>query len=266
MRTTKQGRPTWQCRVRRVVPPAALAAAALAVVAGVAGTGTSARASVPSAPPTFTSPLVFTNSYFPFAPGAVKVFRGKSDGARVTVVDIFREDTRDFVLDSTTVTCHLLQETEFEDGALTEISYNYFAQADDGTVYYFGEVVDNYEEGEIVDHEGSWLVGGPVGDDPPETAAVSAPALFMPANPEVGDEFRPEDVPGGPQEIDTVHGVDRTVKVPAGKYSGGIEIRELSLPDQRETKWYAPGVGVLKAKGQNEILKLDSSTLQGTAE
>jgi hypothetical protein len=181
-------------------------------------------------------------------------------------VDIFREDTRDFILDSTTVTCHLLQETEFEDGELVEISYNYFAQADDGTVYYFGEVVDNYEDGEVVDHGGSWLVGGPVGDDPPETAAVSVPALFMPANPEVGDEFRPEDVPGGPQEIDTVHGVDRNVKVPAGKYSGAIEIHELSLPDQRETKWYGPDVGVIKAKGQGEILKLDSSTLRPMAQ
>jgi hypothetical protein len=207
---------------------------------------------------------MFTNSYFPFVPGAVKVFRGKSEGARTTVVDIFREETRDFVLDSTTVTCRLLQETEFEDGELVEISYNYFARADDGTVYYFGEVVDNYEDGEVVDHGGSWLVGGPAGDDPPETATVSVPALFMPANPEVGDEFRPEDVPGGPQEIDTVHAVDRTVKVPAGENTGCIEIRELSLPDERETKWYAPGVGVIKAKGKDEILKLDASTLRAT--
>jgi hypothetical protein len=244
------------------MPRAALAAAALVVVAGVAGTGATVRASVPATPPTFTSPLVFTNSYFPFVPAAVKVFRGKSEGARTTVVDIFREDTRDFILDSTTVTCRLLQETEFEDGELVEISYNYFAQADDGTVYYFGEVVDNYEDGEVVDHGGSWLVGGPVGDDPPETATVSVPALFMPANPEVGDEFRPEDVPGGPQEIDTVHAVDRNVKVPAGENAGCVEIRELSLPDQRETKWYAPGVGVIKAKGKGEILKLDASTLR----
>lgn len=47
---------------------------------------------------------VFTSTYFPFAPGAVKVFRGKSDGTRTTVVDLYRADTRAFVFASTTVT------------------------------------------------------------------------------------------------------------------------------------------------------------------
>jgi len=44
--------------------------------------------------------------------------------------------------------------------SLIEVSQNFFAQADDGTVYYFGELVDTYGGGSVVSHEGSWLLGG----------------------------------------------------------------------------------------------------------
>jgi hypothetical protein len=37
---------------------------------------------------------------------------------------------------------------------LIEVSLNYFAQNQDGTVCYFGEAVDMYEGGEIVSHGG----------------------------------------------------------------------------------------------------------------
>ena len=53
--------------------------------------------------------------------------------------------------------------------------------SNDGTVYYFGEVVDIYENGEVVDHEGSWLVGGPIQPgDPTDAANAGEPAVFMP--------------------------------------------------------------------------------------
>jgi hypothetical protein len=244
--------------------PLTAVALAAALVAGAVALSPPhrAEASVPAQPPAFTAPLAFTNPYFPFAPGAVKVFRGVDEGARTVVVDLYMAGTRTFGLGAAQVTCAVLREVEFEDGELVEISENYFAQADDGTVYYFGEVVDDYEDGVVVDHEGSWLVGGPAAGDPPQTLPVATPAVFCLANPEIGDVFKPEDVPGGPQETDTVRRTDRTVKVPAGRFTGCLEIGEVSLPDSRETKWYAPGVGVVQAKGRGEVLKLESTTLR----
>lgn len=236
-----------------------LAAAALVVAIT---TGGGARASVPAGTPVFTTPLAIDNTYFPLVPGAVRVFRGKEGGERTTVVDIHRADTRDFEVGGDTVTCRILQETEFTGGALSEISTNYFAQSDDGSVWYFGEVVDEYEGGVVTGHSGSWLVGGPAGGDPPETMTVAAPGLFMPAHPEVDDQFVPEDLPDGSSETDTIAHAGLGVRTPAGRFAGCIEVTESNQPDgDTETKWYAPGQGVVRAKAKGETLALDATTL-----
>jgi len=132
-------------------------------------------------------------------------------------------------------------------GQLVEDSRNYFSQADDGAVYYFGEVVDEYENGVIVNHEGSWLVGGPTEpDDPPNTATASTPGLFMPGAPNVGDVFKPEDL------------------FPAGRFASAIRVLETTrLPGEGpESKWYAAGVGVVRGKTKNEHFALIASTLR----
>ncbi len=51
-----------------------------------------------------------------------------------------------------------------------------YAQADDGSVWYFGEDVFDFRDGAIVVTEGTWLAGrdGPA-------------AMIMPADPQVGD-------------------------------------------------------------------------------
>src|SRR5437762_8182422 len=113
-----------------------------------------ARASVPTGtpPPTFGNPLNITNRYQPFQPGGVKVYRGTKGKTRQVVVDLYRTDTRTFRLNSRNVECRILQEIAFENGQLVESSLNFFAQADDGTVYYFGEIVDIFENGVITSH------------------------------------------------------------------------------------------------------------------
>jgi hypothetical protein len=223
-----------------------------------------ARASVPTGTPTFTNPLNITNRYQPFQPGGVKVYRGTKGKTAQVVVDLYRSDTRTFVIGHTTrVECRILQEIAFENGQLVESSLNFFAQADDGTVYYFGEVVDIYENGVITSHEGSWLVGGPQGSDPRETATASVPTVFMPAIPELGDTFKQEDLFPTVDETDQVVGVGQTVTVEAGRFDDTIQILETSRLDPgTETKWYAPGVGVVKSTAKGEKLELISSTVR----
>ena len=142
----------------------ALSAAAMIVAAGQYFTDRVAHAQVPAGPPTFSNPTVFTNEFMPFEVGAVKAYLGRSDGERTVLVDLYLDETRDFQWSGMTVTCSILQETEFEYGELVEVSTNFFTCADDGSVYYFGELVDDYEDGEVVSHDGAWLVGGPQGD------------------------------------------------------------------------------------------------------
>jgi len=208
-----------------------------------AGAVTVALATVVSPPDataiaaTFSNPLDITNPHQPVPPGAVKVFS--------TITDLYRSDTRTFQLDGNRVACRVVEEVEFSGGQLVEDSRNYFAQADDGAVYYFGEVVDEYENGVIVNHEGSWLVGGPTEpDDPPNTATASTPGLFMPGAPNVGDVFKPEDL------------------FPAGRFASAIRVLETTrLPGEGpESKWYAAGVGGGKTK--DEHFALIASTLR----
>ena len=235
-----------------------LTAAVLAMAAGVAAESASAA-------PSFSHPLDITNPYQPVSPGAVKVFSGSKDGKRSTITDLYRDDTRTFQLDGNRVDCRILEEVEFSGGQLVEDSRNYFAQADDGAVYYFGEVVDEYEHGVITSHEGSWLVGGPnQSSDPPDTASASTPGQFMPGVPNVGDVFKPEDLFPVVDETDTVKQVGQTVRVPAGRFVSAIRVLETTrMPGEApETKWYAAGVGAIRGKTKGERFVLIASTLR----
>jgi hypothetical protein len=213
--------------------------------------------------PTFTNPLNITNPYQPFPVGAVKVYKGRKDGKADVVVDLFLPETRVFQANGVPVTCHILQETEFLGGQLIEISRNHLAQADDGTLYYFGELVDGYQNGVINSHEGSWLVGGATDPgDPPSTANAPAPAVYMPASLARGDVFKQEDLAPTVDETDTVKAVGLTVHVPGGSFPNCIQVLETTtLGDKPETKWYARGVGPIKSKTPGEKSALVASTL-----
>jgi len=217
----------------------------------------------PPPTPTFSNPLEITNTYFPFVVGGVKTFEGVSGNAKTRVEDTYLVATRTFQLNGTSVACHILREKEFEDGLISEISHNYFAQGDDGAVYYFGELVDIYDEtGAIVAHDGSWLVGGPtLPTDPAETAVAMAPGVIMPESPGLGATWKPEDLfPIVDETAQVVQG-DVGVNVPAGHFDECIKVRETSQIDAGfESKWYAPGVGVVKVTAGGEHLKLISTT------
>ena len=233
------------------------------LIVGLAVSDDAVRADVPSGPPKFGNPLNIDNTFFPFQPGGLKVFTGSDHGTKTGAIDDYLTATRTFSFNGQNVACRILVEEAFEDAELVERSFNYFAQANDGTVYYFGEVVDNYENGVIVNHNGSWLVGGAtLPSDPPGIGNAPQPAVFMPANPELGDVFKPEDLFPIVDETGEVVGVDLDVLVPAGKYDGAIEVEESTLlAPGTELKWYAPGVGVVKVRTKGETLRLEFSTL-----
>jgi hypothetical protein len=220
----------------------------LAVCVGLGG----AHADVPTGTPTFSDPLEIDNTYHPFVTFRIRVY--DDTRADAWAIDVFRPETRTFRFNGANVECGVMQEWAIEEGEVVEISKNYFAQADDGTAYYFGEVVDIYEDGEIVSHDGSWLVGGPKGGDPDETVEAEAPTVFVPANPEVGDVWKPEDLPeAGIEEFVEALGFGK-LKVPEGTFHNVLHVEERT-PDV-EDKWYAPHVGFLKAKGGGEVLVL----------
>ena len=110
------------------------------------------------------------NAFFNLTPGRQLylsnqqcVAEGKCDELEEVWITVL-EQTRTVVLNDDgrkrRVTTRVVEERETVDGELAEISRNYFATCrPSNDVYYFGEQVDNYENGEIVNHDGQWLAG-----------------------------------------------------------------------------------------------------------
>jgi hypothetical protein len=147
------------------------------------------------------------------------------------------------------VECTVLTETEFEDGELVEISYNYFAQDEQGNVYYFGEDVDDYEDGKIAGHGGAWLVG----------RNAREPCLFMPAVLEVGFHFKRENSPPHAEEFDLIERLDGTLEVGGRRFADLLVIVEGDKARRfDERKYYARGIGLISENGTLDLQLADS--------
>jgi hypothetical protein len=178
----------------------------------------------------FSHPREITNAYLPLA--SLKQDVLESNGERVERTakpDVHKK----FTVDGQTVEALAVEDREYADGKLAEVTLDYFAQADDGTVYYLGEDVDEYRNGKVISHSGAWLLG----ED------TQKPGVLMPAHPKVGDRFRSEDVPKITWEADEVVSISETVTVPAGLYTNCLKIKEKTSDGDTEYKYYAPGVG-----------------------
>ena len=143
----------------------------------------------------------------------------------------------------------VLQEKDYEDGELVESTLDYFALHRDGSVWYFGERVDEYEGGKVVGHKGQWLAG----------EGGNQPGVYMPAQPKAGDEFAQEAAPGVAEDRSKVVAVNQTVTTPAGTFTGCIKTEDFSpLDNVAEFKYYCPGVGLVREEPPGGYLDLIS--------
>jgi hypothetical protein len=136
------------------------------------------------------------------------------------------------------VTAGILEERETKNGKLVEVSRNFLAtHKTTGDVYYFGEDVDNYNEGRIVSHESAWRAG----------VANARFGLMIPAQPTVGQAFYQEIAPKVAMDRVEVVSINATVRTPAGTFDRCVHLRE-TTPLERDVshKYYAPGIGLIK--------------------
>ena len=189
------------------------------------------------------------NDFFPVQPGQTRAYEGEEDsGGGKTQTRV--EET---VLNETDriggVEVRIVEAKEFEDGQLTEITRDYYAQHVDGAVYYFGERVDEYSGGQVTGHGGQWLAG----------EGANQPGVFMPADPKVGDQFQQESAPGIAEDTSKVIVADETVDVPAETASGCIKTEDYSPIDKvTEFKFYCPDIGLMREEFTGGFLDLVS--------
>jgi hypothetical protein len=200
-------------------------------------------ARVDRAKPRFSDPTRITNARFPVGE-LTQVLQLGHEGSQPLRVEVTRlPTTRTFTWDGQRVETVASQFTAFLGGRIREIAIDYFAQADDGSVWYFGEDVANYEEGRVADHDGSWLAGedGPAG-------------MIMPGQPKVGDVYRSENIPGMVFEQDTVKATGETVPGPLGPVGNVALVQELLMDGTIEEKAFAPGYGEFRAQAKDELV------------
>jgi hypothetical protein len=140
--------------------------------------------------------------------------------------------------DATVALTRVVEEREWLDGELAQVSYNYFARCPDtNNIYYFGETVDHYEDDEIVGHEGSWLAG----------VDGARPGLAMPGTFLIGSRYYMELAPGESMDRGEHLAMNLVVETPAGAFQNCIMVEETSdlEPDEETLKIYSQGVGVI---------------------
>ena len=228
--------------MRRAIVTSALALLALGPASGLG----------PAGGPTFTNSLEITNAFCPFPDQDVHLLKGMVGSAGTVELAEFDARTRTFVWGGQEIETRAVFDWEFFFGLLLEASVNYYAQADDGAVYYFGEVVTT-TKGSSGD-ELSWLVGGAtLPSDPRDTLAAEGPALFMPAEPVLGSTWKPEDLAPAFEEQATVIGVDHTVRTAFGDKVGCLKVLFSSGGDDQHVKYLAPGMGEVLEVYREEV-------------
>jgi len=216
--------------------------AAILLLPALASSDPKQKGWTPTINPADFSGVAEDNQYFPLPVGRILRFQGHSkDGTEALEIEVTSQ-TKTIMGVSTAVVI----ERHRLNGAIVEISENWFAQDKNGDVWYFGENTQNYENGVPTSSAGSWEAG----------VGGALPGIIMRANPQAGDTYFQEFAPGVAQDQAQVMSTTATSTVLQGSYSGVLETKEWTSlePNSRERKQYAPGIGlILEEKGQEKL-------------
>jgi hypothetical protein len=171
------------------------------------------------------------NPYFILEPGYSLELEGGNVRLTITVLNETKK------VDG--VETRVVEERETKGGQLIEVARNYFAISKrTNDVFYFGEAVDMYKDGRIVNHDGTWLSG----------VNGSKFGLIMAGRPLMNARYYQEVAPKVAMDRATIVSVSETVKTPAGEFTNCLKVEE-TTPLQRfvtEYKYYAAGIGLVQ--------------------
>lgn len=206
--------------------------------------------------PSFSNPTKITNPLFPASEVVQTLLLGNVDGHPLRVEYTLLPGTEAVEWNGQAVETRVVQYVAYLDRRIEEVALDRYAQADDGSVWYFGEDVSNYKDGVVENTEGSWRAGK---DGPP--------AMIMPAHPNVGDVYRVENIPGVVFEEITVKQVNVPIDTPHGTVVGGMIGDQLHVDGSHSDKTFALGYGEYSTERGGDIeavsLAVPIDTLSG---
>jgi hypothetical protein len=114
------------------------------------------------------------NKYFTLKPGTKFTYQNRRGTERIEIT--VTNETKKLM----GVTATAVRAREWKYGALWEDTTDWYAQDKAGNVWYFGEAVNNYRNGMLWNHRGSWEAG----------VKGAKPGIIMKKDPKVGDRYR----------------------------------------------------------------------------
>ncbi len=183
----------------------------------------------------FTNPTVLTNPYLLFGPGKKYIYESQT-AEGLERVEVQRLTTTRVV---NGITCIIVNDKVWLKSTLIEDTDDWYAQDNDGNVWYFGEDVDNFNaDGSFKDKHGSWEAG----------VDGAKAGIVMLADPGVGMTYRQEYYFNEAEDEGEVIELGVTVTTPFGTFENCVKTRDFTAlePDVNENKIYAPGIGLVK--------------------
>lgn len=232
--------------MRRLLALPIALAALLTACGGTSSTsspGTTPVATTAADPANFGGHVI-DNPWYPLVPGMTWTYRGVKDGQQSREIMIATSKIR--MIQG--APCTVVSDKLYLSGTLEERTLDYYAQDNDGTVWYFGEdTAELRPNGEIRSTEGTWLAG--------RNGAEAG--IFMPADPQVGKGFRQEYYKGHAEDHFRTLSLSEQVRTPGASSSGAMLTEEWTPlePNVIDHKYYVRGIGTVlekTAKGPTE--------------
>jgi len=181
-------------------------------------------------PAGFASSTVIDNQLMPLVPGTTYTYQGGEETITVAITS----ETKTIL----GVTCVVVRDTVRVGGQTTEDTFDWYAQDNDGNVWYFGEDTKEYENGTVVSTEGSWEAG----------VDGAKPGIVMHAiQPAAAAPYRQEYYACEAEDMAEVVSLNEAVTVPFGQYTNCLKTHEFTPlePDASEYKYYCENVGLV---------------------
>ena len=190
-----------------------------------------------------------TNPYMPLAPGNTWIYGDPGDPQALDTVTVTNETK---LVDG--VECVVVSDIAQEGKKVVERTTDYFAQDNQGNVWYFGEDTKTFQPGGS-STEGTWRAGVvPQGGTDP-----AGPGIIMLADPQnhVNQTYAEENAAPVANDKATVTSLDTTAHTPLQTFHDCLRTKNTDLEGMTETKFYAAGFGFVRgvASDGTDVLK-----------
>ena len=180
--------------------------------------------------PTEIGKSIAPNPFFDLTTGYTRVYESGDETITVTVTGE--------TIEIMGVTCIVVRDIVAEDGEVVEDTIDWHAQDIHGNVWYFGEIVENYQDGLLNNLDGSFKAGD----------NFALPGIIMYANPMEGDAYREEWALAEAEDIAEVVSATASESTSAVSCDGTcLQTKNYTPlePGVVEYKFYAPGIGFI---------------------